>query len=74
MKIGPEAKVFFAQGGGIGGGVFSPPVTALEHALLEQEGFGSQKLSIKDNFHGFVAGLFQVGINRSSYVQNTICM
>lgn len=42
------------------GGYFAAPVTTLEGALLETEGLGSRKLSIKENLHGIVAGLLQV--------------
>ncbi|KAL0852220.1 hypothetical protein ABMA28_000438 [Loxostege sticticalis] len=42
-----------------GNGWFAPPVTTLEGALLETEGIGSKKISVKDNLHQVVAGLFQ---------------
>ncbi|XP_028177244.1 uncharacterized protein LOC114365022 [Ostrinia furnacalis] len=40
-------------------GWFAAPVTTIEGALLETEGLGSKKLSIKDNLHQVVAGVFQ---------------
>ncbi|KAH9637283.1 hypothetical protein HF086_006927 [Spodoptera exigua] len=41
-------------------GLFAAPVSTLETALQESEGFGSKKLSIKENIQGVVAGIFQV--------------
>ncbi|KAJ0183775.1 hypothetical protein K1T71_000198 [Dendrolimus kikuchii] len=41
------------------GGPFAAPVTTLESAILETEGFGSKTLSINENVQGVVAGLFQ---------------
>ncbi|XP_061705704.1 uncharacterized protein LOC133516699 isoform X2 [Cydia pomonella] len=40
-------------------GYFGAPVTTLEGAILESEGYGSKKLSLKENLHGIVAGLLQ---------------
>ncbi|CAH0703414.1 unnamed protein product [Spodoptera exigua] len=40
-------------------GLFAAPVSTLETALQESEGFGSKKLSIKENIQGVVAGIFQ---------------
>lgn len=42
------------------GGPFSDPVTKIESAVQETEGFGSKALSIKENIQSIVAGLFQV--------------
>ncbi|KAF9804805.1 hypothetical protein SFRURICE_007708, partial [Spodoptera frugiperda] len=41
------------------GGLFAAPVSTLETAIQETEGFGSKKLSIKENIQGAVAGIFQ---------------
>lgn len=43
-----------------GGGLFSNPVTKIEGAFLETEGFGSKVLSVKENTQNVVAGIFQV--------------
>ncbi|XP_063373222.1 uncharacterized protein LOC134661186 [Cydia amplana] len=40
-------------------GYFGAPVTTLEGTILESEGYGSKKLSLKENLHGIVAGLLQ---------------
>ncbi|XP_063633282.1 uncharacterized protein LOC134804242 [Cydia splendana] len=40
-------------------GYFGAPATTLEGAILESEGYGSKKLSLKENLHGIVAGLLQ---------------
>ncbi|XP_063392701.1 uncharacterized protein LOC134678176 [Cydia fagiglandana] len=40
-------------------GYFGAPPTTLEGAILESEGYGSKKLSLKENLHGIVAGLLQ---------------
>ncbi|XP_048005835.1 uncharacterized protein LOC125241405 [Leguminivora glycinivorella] len=40
-------------------GYFGPPPASLEGAILETEGYGSKKLTLKENLHGFVAGLLQ---------------
>ncbi|XP_039764074.1 uncharacterized protein LOC120636596 [Pararge aegeria] len=42
-----------------GGGLFKPPVTRLDGALLETEGIGSKILSVKENAQNVVAGIFQ---------------
>uniref|UniRef100_A0A2A4JV29 Uncharacterized protein n=1 Tax=Heliothis virescens TaxID=7102 RepID=A0A2A4JV29_HELVI len=41
------------------GGLFSAPAPTLESAAEETEGYGSKKLTIKENLQGIVAGLFQ---------------
>ncbi|CAH0578076.1 unnamed protein product [Chrysodeixis includens] len=41
------------------GGLFSPPVSTLESAVQESEGYGSQALSFKENIQNMVAGIFQ---------------
>lgn len=43
------------------GGIFAPVATR-EGAVLETEGWGSKTLSIKENIHNIVAGIFQVNI------------
>ncbi|XP_047040468.1 uncharacterized protein LOC124644873 [Helicoverpa zea] len=40
-------------------GIFSAPVPTLESAVEETEGYGSKKLSVKENLQGIVAGIFQ---------------
>ncbi|XP_013137943.1 PREDICTED: uncharacterized protein LOC106102884 [Papilio polytes] len=42
-----------------GGGLLSAPVTTLEGALLETEGFGSKTLSVNENVQNLAAGIFQ---------------
>ncbi|XP_049884962.1 uncharacterized protein LOC126379963 [Pectinophora gossypiella] len=42
-----------------GVGIFANPVSTRERALLETEGWGSKTLSIKENLHNVVAGIFQ---------------
>ncbi|XP_050360608.1 uncharacterized protein LOC126780304 [Nymphalis io] len=55
-KISPEYPVV---GSVNDAGFFSPPVTKLESALLETEGYGSKTLSIKENAQNIVAGFLQ---------------
>ncbi|XP_026499316.2 uncharacterized protein LOC113403089 [Vanessa tameamea] len=55
-KISPD---YPAAGAVNDRGIFSPPYTKLEGALLESEGYGSKTLSIKENAQNIVAGILQ---------------